>query len=124
MSRQIGTWGEAAVAAYLRKRGYTLLAHSYHCRYGEIDLVASKGGTVCFVEVKLRRDVAHGLPREAVTRQKQEKLCKTALFYISAHELDCPIRFDVAEVYADEHGAPGRIEYIENAFEVTHDPVF
>ena len=51
MSRAKGTWGEAQAAAYLRKNGYELIAHSYHCRFGEIDLIARKGKTLCFVEV-------------------------------------------------------------------------
>ena len=116
MSRQSGIWGEAEVAAWLRRRGYELLAHSYHCRFGEIDLIARKKGVLSFVEVKLRSSVQFGLPREAVTARKQEKLRKTALCYMAEHELDCPVRFDVAEVYADAEGGKARIEYLENAF--------
>lgn len=116
MSRQTGTWGEAEVAGWLRKHGYELLAHSYHCRFGEIDLIARKKGTISFVEVKLRSSVQYGLPREAVNARKQEKLRKTALCYLSEHELDCPVRFDVAEVYVDAAGEKPRIEYLENAF--------
>lgn len=118
MSRAAGTWGEAQVAAYLRKKGYHLLAHSYHCRFGEIDLIAQKGKVLCFVEVKARSNLQCGLPREYVTASKQEKLRKTAAFYLSEKDLDCPVRFDVAEVYSDaEHSAASmRIEYLENAF--------
>ena len=46
MSRAEGTWGEAEVANYLRRRGYTLLAHGFHCRFGEIDLIARKDGVL------------------------------------------------------------------------------
>ena len=118
MSRATRTWGEAQVAAYLRKKGYQLLAHSFHCRFGEIDLIAQKGKTLCFVEVKTRSNLQYGLPREYVTAAKQEKLRKTDAFYLSKQELDCPVRFDVAEVYTDEqHNAESvRIEYLENAF--------
>ena len=49
MSRAEGVWGEAQIANYLRCRRYELLAHSYHCRVGEIDLIARKGGVLCFV---------------------------------------------------------------------------
>ncbi|MBQ6116156.1 MAG: YraN family protein [Oscillospiraceae bacterium] len=118
VSRRAGTWGEAQAAAWLRRRGYELLAHSYRCRFGEIDLIARKGRTVCFVEVKLRSSVQFGLPREAVTAAKRERLRKTALYYLSEHELDCPARFDVAEIYADSEGKEARIVYWENAFEV------
>ena len=47
---------------------------------------------------------------------KQERIRKTALFYLSEKELDCPMRFDVAEVYQSGSGALERIEYIKNAF--------
>ena len=118
MSRITGLWGEAQVANYLRKRGYHIMAHGYRCRYGEIDLIASKGDLVCFIEVKTRSSTEHGLPREAVTPQKQEKLKKTAAFYLSANEMEAPTRFDVAEVYSDKEHNPfaTHIEYLENAF--------
>ena len=41
MSRSEGVWGEALVADYLRGKGYKLAAHSYRCRFGEIDLIAN-----------------------------------------------------------------------------------
>ncbi len=118
MSRAEGVWGEAEVANYLRRRGYTLLAHSFRCRFGEIDLIARKGGVLCFVEVKTRSNLTCGLPREYVTAAKQERLRKTAAYYLMVKELDCPARFDVAEVYTNDVQDPRatRIEYIENAF--------
>lgn len=118
MSRAEGVWGEAEVANYLRRRGYTLLAHSFRCRFGEIDLIARKGGVLCFVEVKTRSNLTCGLPREYVTAAKQERLRKTAAYYLMVKELDCPARFDVAEVYTDDAHDPKatHIEYIEDAF--------
>ena len=116
MSRSVGTWGEAQVANYLRKNRYRLVAHSYHCRFGEIDLIAMDGKTLCFVEVKTRSNLSMGLPREYVNAAKQERIRKTALCYLSEKELDCPMRFDVAEVYQSGSGALERIEYIKNAF--------
>ena len=117
MSRANGIWGEAQVANYLRAHGYQLLAHSYRCRYGEIDLIARKGKVLCFVEVKTRTNVAMALPREYVTPQKQHKLRATAMLYLAERRLDCPTRFDVAEVYAEHGFDTARIEYIKNAFQ-------
>ena len=99
--RSEGTWGEALAAEYLRQRGCRLAAHSYHCRFGEIDLIAWDGDVLCFVEVKTRSNTDMGLPREYVTPAKQRRLKKTALYYLCEKQLDCPARFDVAEVYAD-----------------------
>ena len=68
-----GDRGEAEVARYLRRNGYTLLASQWRCRFGEIDLIArDRGGQLCFVEVKLRSNLSVGLPREIVDARKQE----------------------------------------------------
>ena len=112
-----GDRGEAEVARYLRKKGYTLLASQWRCRFGELDLVArDRRGTVCFVEVKLRSTGSIGLPREFVDARKQERLRTAAAAYLSTHNIDAPARFDVAEVYAENDGTL-RVEYLENAFE-------
>ena len=36
-----GAWGEECAAAYLRRRGYRILARNYSCRFGEIDIIAT-----------------------------------------------------------------------------------
>ena len=114
-----GAWGEDYAAAYLRRHGYRILARNYSCRFGEIDLIAWDKSVLCFVEVKTRTNTQMGLPREYVTAGKQARIRKTALFYLCDNGLDCPARFDVAEVYA---AAPGdeksvRIVYLKDAFQ-------
>lgn len=114
--KSAGDRGEAEVARYLRKKGYTLLASQWRCRFGELDLVArSRKGVICFVEVKLRSEGAIGLPREFVDVRKQQRLRRAAESYLARFELDAPARFDVAEVYVQQNGAL-RVEYLENAF--------
>ena len=116
-TRARGNRGEAAVANYLRKQGYVLLASQWRCRFGELDLVVKdRRGTICFVEVKLRGAGSIALPREFVDVRKQERLRKTAAAYLSSHDLDVPARFDVAEVY-EEHDGTLRVQYLESAFE-------
>ena len=55
---------------------------------------------------------------ERLSAAKQERIRKTAAFYLMEKGLDCPVRFDVAEVYTDGAHSPAatHIEYIENAF--------
>ena len=117
MSKQEGLQGEALVADYLRNNGFQLVAHGYYCRFGEIDLIAWEGNTLCFIEVKTRTNLEMGLPREYVTPAKQKKLRKTALFYLSEKKLDCFCRFDIAEVYAEQGFAKARIVYLRDAFQ-------
>ena len=115
----LGRWGEGLVAADLRKKGCTILAAGWRCRMGELDLVASDGRYIRFVEVKLRKDDRFAQAREAVDRRKQSKLRVTAQLYLAWHPTQLQPRFDVAEVYAPEGTATlkPRIIYIENAFE-------
>ena len=102
-TQSAGNRGEAAVARYLRQKGYTLLASQWRCRFGELDLVArDRRGTLCIV------------PREFVDSRKQQRLRSAAELYLASGGLDVPVRFDVAEVY--DEGGSLRIEYIENAF--------
>ena len=114
-TQSAGNRGEAAVARYLRQKGYTLLESQWRCRFGELDLVArDRHGTVCIVEVKLRGTNSIALPREFVDSRKQQRLRSAAELYLVSKELDAPVRFDVAEVY--DEGGSLRIKYIENAF--------
>lgn len=114
-TKTAGDRGEQLAAQYLSERGYEIVAAQYRCRFGEIDLIAQKDGVLCFVEVKLRSSVRHGLPREFVTPAKQKRLRMTAAQYLAEWGGECCARFDVAEVYDDE--TPPRVEYIEDAFE-------
>ena len=96
--RSEGTWGEALAAEYLRQRGCRLAAHSYHCRFGEIDLIAWDGDVLCFVEVKTRR--ADGLtpPEAAVTPQKFRALTRAALRYMACTGEEREAQFDLIAV--------------------------
>ena len=114
----LGRWGEALVAEDLRKRGWTVLAAGWQCRFGELDLVAEKGNILAFVEVKLRKNDSFAAPREFVDRRKQERIRTAAELYLSQNPTSLQPRFDVAEVFAPmgmETVHP-RIIYIENAF--------
>lgn len=115
----LGRWGEAVVAEDLRRRGLRLLAAGYHCRFGEIDLIAVDDKYLIFIEVKLRRNADFAPARAAVDGRKQQKLRTTAECYLSEHPENAhQPRFDVAEVYAPQGTLTKhpRIIYIENAF--------
>ena len=100
MSQLLGRWGEEQAADYLRRQGYRIVACNWRCRLGELDIVARDRGTLCFVEVKLRRSERYGRAAEQVDGRKQQKLRQTAQAYLAQHPEDCPMRFDVVEVYA------------------------
>lgn len=53
-----GLWAEFFAAIFLTLKGYRILARRYKTHSGEIDLIAVRGGTVAFIEVKARRTFA------------------------------------------------------------------
>ncbi len=111
--RALGGEYEDAAAEYLISRGYTILERNYRNRFGEIDLIARKGGWLCFVEVKYRSSTHFGWSSEAVNRKKQQTIWKLAKYYIIKHpwSQECFIRFDVAAFMED-----GKLSYYEGAF--------
>ena len=102
-NHQKGSRGEKAAARFLEQQGYAVLERNYTRRVGEIDLICRQDDTIVFVEVKLRRDIGHGLPIEAVGKTKQRRIISTAKLYAAEHDLfDYDMRFDVIEVVVDD----------------------
>lgn len=115
----VGAWGEAYAAEYLRKKGYKVLANSYRSRFGEIDLIAQRKDVLAFVEVKLRKSDVFAEAREFVSFSKQDRLKKTAAFFLADFGDTLQPRFDVIEIYAP-FGADTKkpvIIHLEGAFE-------
>ena len=110
--RMEGSRYEKLAARYLEQKGMDILELNYRCRTGEIDIIARDGGYLVFVEVKYRSGASFGDPSEAVTAKKQERIRKTARYYLCARQLseDTPCRFDVAAVLGSQ------IRLIKHAF--------
>lgn len=105
-----GMGGEMLACSYLEDKGYIILERNYEACGAEIDIIALQENYVVFIEVKYRKNISAGYPREAVTVYKQKKIKKAALCYIAQKQLDCDFRFDVIEIIGDA------AEHIENAF--------
>jgi putative endonuclease len=64
-----------------------------------VDVVAARGGTTVFVEVKARRGASHGAGHEAVTFGKRRRLVRAARLYAASRGLsETALRFDVISV--------------------------
>lgn len=116
-TKEIGNIGETYTVKYLKKHGYKILERNYLKRYGEIDIVAENKEYLVFVEVKTRNINTLVRGGEAVNYHKRQCLIKTALAYLSEHNVDKFCRFDVSEVYVYSDTLKLQsINYIENAF--------
>ncbi|MCL2508276.1 MAG: YraN family protein [Oscillospiraceae bacterium] len=112
-----GAWGEIFAARYLRDQGYDIAAANYRSRFGEIDIVASDGRCLVFIEVKARSDGMIAAPGESVDLRKQKKISATAADFLSKHPTELYARFDVIEVYLDREHRLKKIEHIKSAFD-------
>lgn len=117
--RKLAQIGEQEAARYLRAQGYRILEQNYRCRLGEIDLVAQQGKDLVFIEVKARSSDQFGLPIEAITRSKQQRLAKIAACYLAEKVGgERPCRFDVVEVDITPQGKIEDIRLTRGAFMV------
>ena len=114
--RVTGQAGEDAVAKWYAAAGYRVLDRNWRVREGELDLVVRDGATIAFCEVKTRRGDAFGLPAEAVTARKRQRLRMLAGRWLAAHDEGAgTLRFDVASVRPDGRGG-WEVDMLPNAF--------
>ncbi len=113
--REFGTTGERHAAKYLTAKGYRILTANYRCRYGEIDIVATKMNTIVFVEVKTRSSENYGKGIEAVNCVKQQRIRKVAMCYLTENNAQYGnFRFDVIDILISD--GETKLTHIENAF--------
>lgn len=113
MSLTAGHDAETIAAEHLTQAGLILRERNVRCRWGEIDLIMADGQYWVFVEVKARRSDAFGGGLAAVTTSKQNKLRRTAEWYLNRHQsAQRPCRFDVVSVNLKNEN----IQWIRNAF--------
>jgi putative endonuclease len=118
----VGRQGEALAVSYLEVSGYEILRRNFTCRLGEIDVVARPrgGNTLCFIEVKCRRDDRMGRPCESVGTGKRKHYRQVATIFLMREwnglrvDAATEFRFDVIEVLLNA-GKP-QINHIRNAF--------
>ena len=123
-TKQFGDEGEGIAAKYLQNIGFDIVERNYRSKYGEIDLIATKGRLLVFCEVKSRSSLLYGQPAEAVTKEKIQHIRRVASRYLTQNMRikylydDFDIRFDVLElVFAGTSDGPQiKINHLENAF--------
>ena len=120
-TKNIGDAAEEAALIYLMDQGLRRLDTNYHTRYGEIDIVMAEGKVIVFIEVRYRKNAIYGGGARSITRNKQEKLIKTANHYLQHHQANVECRFDVmdmspAEIASTDTQQPFTFNWIKNAF--------
>lgn len=80
-----GKLGEKITKDFLTQKGYRIIDSNFQTRFGEIDLIATKGKKLVFVEVKLKIGVQFGQPEEMISQIKIGQVQKIAAAFLKTH---------------------------------------
>lgn len=102
-------------AEYLVGNGYQIVGRNVRSRWGEVDIVASRGADLAFVEVKNWSALGKDSLEQSIGARKQWRIRRTAEWFLSERrELGgLRPRFDVLLIRGDR--APV-VDHIEGAF--------
>jgi putative endonuclease len=104
-----GLQAEAKAVAFLQRLGYCILKQRYKTPAGEIDIVAIKGTTLHFIEVKRRR--SRNQACEAITPKQQQRISQAAEIFLSENSLPFEnIHMDAVFI------TPNHVHYLEDAW--------
>ncbi|MFZ9694865.1 MAG: YraN family protein [Chitinophagaceae bacterium] len=95
---EVGKSGELIAAEWLEKRGFTIRERNWKMGHLEIDLIATKGEWLHFIEVKTRSSRQWGDPENSVTPQKFNRWRKAAQGYLWQQRKYKWIQFDIIAI--------------------------
>ena len=101
---ETGKEGEVLAAKWLSEHGYTILHTNWRHSHYELDIVATKGKFLHFVEVKARKASPFGFPEDSVTKKKFKNLQKAADEYLFLNPGHLWIQYDVLAITLNERG--------------------
>ncbi len=93
-----GRLGEAVAAAWLRLKGYRIVARRVRTPVGEIDILARRGPVLAVVEVKARP--TETAAAEAIGGRQRRRLERAVAWYLGRHPAlaQADVRFDAVLV--------------------------
>ena len=98
----LGRDAEARALAFLEQQGLILIEKNFRCRTGEIDLIMRDAHMLIFVEVRSRKDRRFGGAAASVGPMKQQRLWRSAAFYLLRFRKPPLCRFDLVAIDGDD----------------------
>ena len=111
---QMGFWGEAVAADYLRHKGYVILEQDWHSGHRDIDIIAQHNGIIVFIEVKTRQNTMFGVPEDAIDWKKRRNLLHAVTHYMNYRKINSPVRFDIITIVGPLGCKDPAINHIED----------
>lgn len=77
-----GIIGERIAVHYLCGIKYHIVKNNFRCRYGEVDIIATRLNDICFIEVKAWNTFAYEEIAQSVNKKKQRRIIYTARYFL------------------------------------------
>jgi len=103
---ELGKNGELLAARFLEAKGYTIICRNWRHAHYEIDIIATKGKKLHFIEVKTRSTSFYGHPEESVTKKKFRFLQNAADEYLFLNPGHKWIQYDIVSITFQKAGEP------------------
>jgi putative endonuclease len=93
----LGREGEERAARLLEAEGFRIVARNYRTRGGEIDIIASKGCLLVFVEVKTWRYMGFDALEDLVGAEKRKRIVETSKIFLARNReySNAHVRYDL-----------------------------
>lgn len=115
--KKLGQLGEKIAENLLISYGYIIREKNYRCPFGEIDIIAEDKSDLVFLEVRTKTSLTYGTPHESITKSKQQRLKRIAVYYLNQiNQLEISCRFDVVLIQMSGSSQVKELELIKNAF--------
>jgi putative endonuclease len=110
----IGAAGEKAAEDWLEREEFVVVARNWRSGRYELDIVAHRGDTIHFVEVKTRDVGGLTSPEEAMTPAKQRAFRLAVQAWLAQNPTDLEPQMDLIAIDTSPDGAM-KVRYIPEA---------
>ncbi|MEK7662328.1 MAG: YraN family protein [Patescibacteria group bacterium] len=114
---EVGRVGEEIASIFLENKGFFIVGRNYRKKWGEIDIIAKKGNSMRFVEVKTissSGDTSY-MPEENVHYNKLKRLTRTIETFCAERSFYGDWQIDVIAVFLDVNKKEAKVRFTENA---------
>lgn len=111
-----GFRGEELAVQHLKRQGYKILERNFRTKFGELDIICQRAGTLIFVEVKTLVENELGFePELHFTREKMQRLKKAVQLYLAQNKLtNRDFQLDLIALELNAQGTVKNLRHYEN----------